>query len=87
MPGLHGPAVSIHDIMEYIYNFFSLSSLLHVLNIIYYQLLYLTCSQFLVKGPPGKQGTSGASGDKGPPGPVGVPGANGPRGDPGPDVK
>lgn len=41
---------------------------------------------FLLKGPPGKIGTPGSSGDKGPPGPVGQPGANGPRGDPGPDV-
>lgn len=38
------------------------------------------------QGPPGKQGSTGPSGEKGPPGPVGSPGANGPRGDPGPDV-
>lgn len=52
-------------------------------------LLVLHCEplvSFSCQGPPGKQGSTGQSGDKGPPGPVGSPGANGPRGDPGPDV-
>jgi len=66
---------------------------LHLISVILVYIvgtcLYLAATLVLLsflQGPPGKQGSTGSSGDKGPPGPVGVPGANGPRGDPGPDV-
>ena len=82
MPGLPGPGVCIAYVLIELLT----SICLHVIHESFLWGLRHDVPVCFYQGPPGKQGSTGSSGDKGPPGPVGTPGANGPRGDPGPDV-